>query len=199
MAQNVSASVPRPPGRPRNHEADQAILSATFDLIAKGGVGRLSVEAVAERAGVGKTTIYRRWPSRAALIEAAVDAFARQEVPIPDTGDTRGDLVALLAAIIRAYTTTPAGQVLPDLLAETARSPELAQALDGFWTSRRKVMFAVLERGVTRGELPANIDYEVTNEALVGPIYYRLLVSRLPLEVKQAEMIVDTVLHYVVR
>jgi AcrR family transcriptional regulator len=193
-----SASVSRPPGRPRSQEADQTILSAAFDLIAKAGVGRLSMEVLAERAGVGKATIYRRWPSKAALIEAAVDAFARQEVPNPDTGDIRSDLVALLAAIIREYATTPAGQVLLDLLAETARGPELAQSLSRFWASRREMMFGVLERGVARGELPGDIDYEATNEALVGPIYYRLL-SRLPLGREQAEAIVDTVLRYVLQ
>jgi AcrR family transcriptional regulator len=184
----------RPPGRPRNPEADQAILSAAFDLIAERGVGWLSMEGVAEIAGVGKSTIYRRWPSKAALIKDAFEIFARQNVPMPNTGNTRGDLVALVGSIISVYTTTPAGRILPELLAETARSPELAEALGDFWASRREVMFEVLGRGVARGELPADIDYELTNEFLLGPIYYRLLATRLPLTRERAEVIVDAVL-----
>lgn len=194
MSAPPPSAVPRSPGRPRNADADRAILDATFELIAEHGLGRLSIEAVAARAGVGKSTIYRRWPSKVALVKEVFNAFVREEVATPDTGTIRGDLVALVGSIIRAYTTTIAGRVLPDILAETHRSSEFAEALGDFWASRREVMFEILGRGVARGELPADIDYELTNELLLGPIYYRFLASRLPLTQERAEVIVDAVL-----
>ncbi|MGH2707867.1 MAG: TetR/AcrR family transcriptional regulator [Actinomycetota bacterium] len=186
---------PRAPGRPRNPEADRAILQATFDLMAEQGVGRLSMEGVAAKAGVGKSTIYRRWPSKAALVKDAVILFTRQKVPYPDTGTLRDDLVMLLRTIITVYTTTVAGRILPDLLGETARNPELGQALNEFWSSRRKVMFEVLERGTARGEIPEDIDHELVNEFILGPIYHRFLVSRLPLTPDRADYVVDHVLY----
>ncbi len=105
-------------------------------------------------AGVGKSTIYRRWPSKAALIKDAFDIFARQNVPMPNTGTTRGDLIALVGNIISVYTTTPAGRILPELLAEAARSPELAEALGEFWASRREVMFESLGEESPGGNSP---------------------------------------------
>lgn len=188
---------PRAPGRPRNPEADRAILRATFDLMAEQGVGRLSMEGVAARAGVGKSTIYRRWPSKAALVKDAVIQFTRQKVPYPDTGSVRDDLIMLLRTIITVYTTTVAGRILPDLLGETVRNPELGQALNEFWLSRRKVMFEVLERGVARGEIGEDVDQELVNELVLGPIYHRFLVSRLPLTPDRADYIVDNVLDLV--
>ncbi len=184
----------RPRGRPRNPATDQVILKATFELIAEQGVGRSSIAMVAARAGVGKGTIYRRWPSRAALIKDAFCAFARQKVPVPDTGTTRGDLVGLVSSVISTYTTTVAGRILPELLAEIARTPELAEALEEFWAARRRVVSAILERGVARGELSADIDDEMVNEVLLGPVYYRFLISRLPITPERAEIIVDAML-----
>ncbi len=198
--EEVSApDAPRAPGRPRNPEADRAILKATFDLMAEQGVGRLSMEGVAARAGVGKSTIYRRWPSKAALVKDAVILFTRQKVPYPDTGTLRDDLVTLLRTIITVYTTTVAGRILPDLLGETVRNPELAQALNEFWLSRRKVMFEVLERGAARGEITRDIDHELVNELILGPIYHRFLVSRLPLTPDRADYVVDHVLNLLKR
>jgi AcrR family transcriptional regulator len=186
---------PRAPGRPRNPEADRAILQATFDLMAEQGVGRLSMEGVAARAGVGKSTIYRRWPSKAALVKDAVILFTRQKVPYPDTGSLRDDLVMLLRTIITVYTTTVAGRILPDLLGETVRNPELGQALNEFWAYRRRVMFEVIERGIKRGEIAEDTDPELVNELVLGPIYHRFLVSRLPLTPDRADYIVDHVLY----
>ncbi|MGH2769463.1 MAG: TetR/AcrR family transcriptional regulator [Actinomycetota bacterium] len=170
-------------------------MGATFDLIAKRGVGGVSMEAVATRAGVGKATIYRRWPTKAALIKEGLATYARQQVPMPDTGTIRGDLVALLRSIIGVYSATVIGRIFPDILAEAFRCSELAEALREFWTSRRQVMFEVLVRGVDRGELPADIDCKLTNELLLGPIYYRFLISRHPLMPEQADDIVAAVLH----
>lgn len=117
----------RPRGRPRSAEAHRAILEATLDLLAEVGYGRLTIEGVAARAGVGKTTIYRRWPSKPALVVAVAERLA-EKVRRPDTGSTRRDLVLLLRDIIDVFTTTMAGRIVPGMIAEMAERPDLAEA-----------------------------------------------------------------------
>src|SRR5512142_1481611 len=119
-------------GRPRSAEADRAILTATADLLAERGLAAMSIEEVAARAGVGKTTIYRRWPSKGLL---ALDAFVisfRAEQPLPDTGSLRGDLLSALRAWVRATTQTPMGPMLTGLIAEAQHDPERR----GAWRDR---------------------------------------------------------------
>src|SRR6266446_6100976 len=105
-----------PRGRPRSQEADRAILTATADLLAERGLAAMSIEEVAARAGVGKTTIYRRWPSKGLLALDAFVASFREEQPQPDTGTLRGDLLAALRAWVRAVTHTPMGPMLTGLI-----------------------------------------------------------------------------------
>src|SRR2546429_3715813 len=117
-----------PRGRPRSQEADLAILTATVGLLAERGLAAMSIEEVAARAGVGKTTIYRRWPSKGLL---ALDAFVisfRAEQPLPDTGSLRGDLLSALRAWVRAVTQTAMGPLLTGLIAEAQHDPELRGA-----------------------------------------------------------------------
>lgn len=188
------AAPARPPGRPRSPQADRAILDATLEVLAEVGFGRLTVERVAEYAGVGKATIYRRWPAKMALVLAAVDELSRSPSPEIDTGTTRGDLILLLASMISAITTTIAGRILPGLIAETALSPELRDALTHLWVTRRELLLAVLERGVARGELPGPADLGLTADLLYGAVHYRFLVSATPMNPDFAENLVDAVL-----
>ena len=104
-------------GRPRSQEADRAILTATVELLAERGLAAMSIEEVAARAGVGKTTIYRRWPSKGLLALDAFVASFREEQPLPDTGTLRGDLLAALHAWVRTVTQTPMGPMLTGLIA----------------------------------------------------------------------------------
>src|SRR5579863_6546022 len=115
-------------GRPRSQEADRAILAATADLLASRGLAAMSIEEVAARAGVGKTTIYRRWPSKGLLaLDAFVASFQAQQ-PLPDTGTLRGDMLAALTLWVRAVTQTPMGGMLTGLIAEAQYDPELRAA-----------------------------------------------------------------------
>lgn len=189
----------RPPGRPRSPQADRAILDATLEVLAEVGFGRLTVERVAEHAGVGKATIYRRWPTKMALVMAAVDEVSRSPSPEIDTGTTRGDLILLLASMISAITTTIAGRILPGLIAETALSPELRDALTHLWVTRRELLLAVLERGVARGDVPPLTDLGLTADLLYGAVHYRFLVSATPMDPGFAEELVDAVLPQVGR
>lgn len=187
----------RPPGRPRSPEADRAILDATLEVLAFVGFGRLTVEGVATHAGVGKATIYRRWPSKMALVLAALEELAAGPSPEIDTGSTRGDLVALLHHVIEALTTTIAGRILPGLVAEVSHSPELIDVLHNFWFSRRELLVRVLLQGAACEELPAGADCELLADLLYGPVHYRYLISAAPLDHGFVEQLVETVLQRV--
>jgi AcrR family transcriptional regulator len=154
------------------------------------------MEGVAERAGVGKATVYRRWRSKVALVaDAATEAV--QEVGLPDTGSVRADVTELLRAVVRVLTGSLAGRVLPWLVAEQIEQPELREAMDRFWAARRSLMLTVLERGIARGELRRDLDPELTADLLYGPIHYRYLVSGAPLSADYPERLADLVLEAV--
>jgi AcrR family transcriptional regulator len=190
----LSTPSPRPPGRPRSPRAERAILDATLELLASEGFDRLTVEGVAAAARVGKATIYRRWPSKLALVLAAVGELSAHPLPQLTTGRTRDDLVSLLRRIIEDLTGTIAGRILPGLVAESARSPELRGLLHDFWISRRGLMLAVLRQGSARGDLPHDVDHELIADLLYGPVHYRFLISFAPVNPPLAEHLVDAVL-----
>ncbi|HXP20369.1 MAG TPA: TetR/AcrR family transcriptional regulator [Streptosporangiaceae bacterium] len=181
-------------GRPRSKEADRAILAAAAALLAEGGFAAMSIEEVAARSGVAKTTIYRRWTSRGTL---ALDAFLadfQSQQPLPDTGTLRGDLLAALRAWIRAVTRTSAGPILAGLIAESQRDPELAVA----WRERvveqlRAQHKIMLNRAIDRGEIPPGTDQEVVLDLLFGAAYHRLLHGHRPLTDSFARQVVDMI------
>jgi AcrR family transcriptional regulator len=182
-------------GRPRSQEADRAILNATVELLADRGLAAMSIEEVAARAGVGKTTIYRRWPSKGLL---ALDAFVtsfREEQPLPDTGTLRGDLLSALTAWVRAVTQTPMGTMLTSLIAEAQHDPELR----GAWRDRvieplRRQHRIMLERAVARGEIPESVDAEVVLDLFFGAAEHRLLLGHLPMTDAFIGTVVDVIL-----
>src|ERR1700722_13397170 len=117
MTNEPAAPGARGAGRPRSAEADLSILEAATAILAERGLAGMSMEEVAARAGVGKATVYRRWPSRGALALDAFMADFQALQPLPDTGTLRGDLLAALRAWVRAVTQTPAGRILAGLIA----------------------------------------------------------------------------------
>jgi AcrR family transcriptional regulator len=159
-------------GRPRSEEAHQAILKATLELLADVGFSALTVEGVAARAGVGKATIYRRWPSKLPLV---VEAFA--ELPAlgdADTGDLAEDLKAMLRDYLQLFHTTPLAAVLPSLAGERAHNAELGHLFDPLMKRRRQPLIRALERAVARGEVPRDLDLELAADLVVGPVAVRL-------------------------
>jgi AcrR family transcriptional regulator len=181
-------------GRPRSQAADRAILAAAAALLAEGGFAALSIEEVAARSGVAKSTIYRRWTSRGTL---ALDAFLadfQSQQPSPDTGTLSGDMLAALRAWIRAVTRTSAGPILAGLIAESQRDPELGIA----WRERvveqlRAQHKIMLNRAISRGEIPADTDQEVVLDLLFGAAYHRLLHGHQPLTDAFARQVVDLI------
>lgn len=182
------------PGRPRSRATDRAILSAALELVAECGYEGLTMEGIADRAGVAKTTVYRRWSSRDEVLEAASEGFVT-EIGVPDTGTIRGDLLDLLKSAISVYSGLP-GRVMPGLVSAMAQNPSLARRVrEGFLASRRLALRAVLQRGIQRGELRPQIDVELTLDLLGGPLMYRLLVTGQAVDAETAAALVDTLLR----
>ncbi len=189
-----------PRGRPRSQAADRAILAATVELLAERGLAAMSIEEVAARAGVGKATIYRRWPSKGLLaLDAFVASFQEQQ-PLPDTGTLRGDLLDALHAWVRAVTRTPTGRMLADLIAEAQHDPELRAA----WRDRvmeplRVQHRIMLDRAIARGEIPPSVDREVVLDLFFGAAQHRLLLGHLPMTEHFIHEVVDVILDGIQR
>jgi AcrR family transcriptional regulator len=179
-------------GRPRSEEAHNAILEATLDLLAEVGFSSLTVEGVATRAGVGKATIYRRWPSKLPLV---VEAFGQlpgfEEV---DTGNLADDLKKMLRGYIQAFNTTALSAVLPSLAGERSHDPELSRVFDPVSKSRRQPLQHAFERAVERGEISSQIDLELAADLVVGPIAVSLFFKGGKLSPKMVGPMVDLAL-----
>jgi AcrR family transcriptional regulator len=187
-------SVHRGPGRPRRARADAAILDAVRELLAEEGYDSLSVERVAQRAGVSKATIYRRHPSKASLVVEALHENKRAAVEYQDTGDLRADLVRYLAGIGRAMSSDD-GHIMAGLVSAVARNPELADAMRSEYIEpRRRQMLEIFRAAVDRGDLRDDVDPRVLGDVLVGALQHRFLVTGDPTGRKVAEQIVDLVL-----
>jgi AcrR family transcriptional regulator len=179
-------------GRPRSEEAHKAILDATLELLIEVGFSALTVEGVAQRAGVGKATIYRRWPSKLPLV---VEAFGHlpgfEEV---DTGHLEVDLKETLKAYLEVFHTTSLGAIFPSLVGERAHNPELSKMLEPVTANRREPFVRIFERARDRGELAENIDVNLAADLVVGPISVALFFRGRAPSVKAASSIVDLAL-----
>ncbi|MER7850435.1 TetR-like C-terminal domain-containing protein [Kitasatospora sp. NPDC096077] len=158
-----------------------AIAAAFFEELAATGYARLSLEAVAKRAGAGKAAIYRRWASKLEMTVDLVTAVAVDASGPADTGTLRGDVLAFLTEVDAALRQPLPARIIPDLIAEGHRTPELAEALfTAVRDTRRGKAVELLERAVDRGELPADVDRGLALDLLAGPLYWRLAVVHTP-------------------
>ncbi|MBW8481746.1 TetR/AcrR family transcriptional regulator [Actinomadura parmotrematis] len=177
----------------------EAIRAAVLAELAEAGYGRLSIEAVARRAGVGKAAVYRRWPTKPDLVIDTVSAFAALRLPVPDTGSLRGDVRVLLRGLVRALRHPLAAVIVPDLLAEAARNPAMARTLqDTLLAAQREVTRAVVGQAHARGELPSEDADPLALDLLLGPLYWRMTVVHAdptPTELDRLAAIVVTTLH----
>lgn len=178
------------PGRPRSARADQAILEATISLLAEEGYRALAMEGVAAQAGVGKSTLYRRWSSKAELVIAAMGRIVH-EVEVPDTGDVRRDLAELLHGVRQVMSRPLVVQAITGLVGEAAVDLELRQRLREVTGLRRQQVRELLARGVERGELRPDIDLDVLLDLLVGPLYTRMMITGGPLDEPLVEGLLD--------
>ncbi|WP_020541492.1 TetR/AcrR family transcriptional regulator [Nonomuraea coxensis] len=155
----------------------QEIFDATLRLVAEKGYDGLTVEGVAERSGVNKTTIYRWWPSKAALLGAALVEGDVLGFETPDTGSLRGDLVALVESMVRLLTEPPSADIAPAALAAAVRHPELDAR--HFFADRFAKEREIFERAARRGELPASADPMLVIDLLAGAVWTRVVLRGL--------------------
>jgi AcrR family transcriptional regulator len=188
------SDVKRAPGRPRSEESRQAILGSTLKLLQDKGFPQLSIEAIAAHAGVSKATVYRWWPSKAALVADAFSVSAEQELQFPDTGSVHKDMRLQMRQVVRVFR-SPRGKVVAALLAGGQSDPELIAAFrDRFLWPRRRQAYQTLQRGIDRGELRAGLDKDLTLDALYGPIYMRFLIRHSELNEQFADELCELVL-----
>jgi AcrR family transcriptional regulator len=169
------------------------VLGAAFELLSESGVIGFTVDEVARRSGVAKTTIYRHWPAREALVlEAAARISAAQDVP--DTGSLEADLVALLGNIGRLLVTARWSSVVPSLVDVAERDPEFAAVHGAIQRGHAAPVGQVLERAAERGDIPATTDRSFVISALMGPLYYRRWFAREPIDEQFVVALVGNVL-----
>lgn len=172
------ASSKRLPGRPRSERAHRAILRSTLKFLEarKNGFVSLTIESVAAEAGVGKATVYRWWPSKAALVADAFASSVTQKLRFPDTGSVCEDMRQQMQQLVRILQGRR-GHVLSAILgAGQSDNTLLAAFRERFLQPRRAEAYATLRRGILRGELPEEIDLDLILDALYGPLYMRFLI-----------------------
>lgn len=172
----VTSDETRRPGRPRSARAERAILDAAVRLLDRVGYAGLTMEGLADEAGVGKTTIYRRYPCKADVVMAAIDD-ATEGLLDPDTGDVREDLRVLGQRFRDALVHTPLSEALPGLVLEAAATPDVAERFRSFIRRRRESGRVIIERGIERGQLRPDVDIDLVLDLFSGPLYLRLLVT----------------------
>jgi len=189
----------RPPGRPRSEESRQAILRSTLKLLKEAGFPELSIEAIAADANVSKATVYRWWPTKAALVADAFSDSASDELRFPDTGSVQKDMSLQMRQVVRVFR-SQRGKVVAALLGGGQSDPELiASFRDRFLWPRRRQAYQTLQRGIDRGELPAGIDMDLILDSLYGPIYMRFLIRHDELNETFADALCGLVLRGVER
>ncbi|MGP4001439.1 TetR/AcrR family transcriptional regulator [Streptomyces sp. 8N706] len=165
-------------GRPRDGRVDEAIITATRSLLARSGYAGLTVDAVAERAGIGKAAIYRRYSTKQEMVFAA--AVHEADLPgLPDTGSLLGDLTGLVQEIVDSLSNPAAAAAIPGLIADVDASPDLAARFrDTFVTQEQACIGELLDRAVSRGEIAMIRDVELVHALVTGPIFTTLYLQR---------------------
>lgn len=170
----------------------QAIADAVFHELAAAGYGRLTIDAVARRASVGKAAIYRRWSSKQEMVLAVVEAVGIEAVTRADTGSLRGDLRAAFEQFVEHMRHPLVARIVPDLLAETARDTAFGAAMhERVGVVRRDRGLALVRRAVLRGELPEHVDEALAADLIAAPLYWRLAVTREPFAAPDLHRLVE--------
>ncbi|MET8586895.1 TetR/AcrR family transcriptional regulator [Streptomyces collinus] len=162
-------------------DVTEAIRAAVFEELAAVGYARMSIEGIARRAGVGKTAVYRRWRSKLHLVLDVVSAMAVMGLPVPDTGSLEGDLRLLYEVTSRALRHPVASQIIPDLQAEAARNPDIADAMQkALRDGQDSVASRIVAAAERRGEVRPGVNPDLALDLISGPLYWRSVVIRSP-------------------
>ncbi len=190
----MSGSTTKPLASRRSERSRVAILDAALSLCRANGYAKVSVEAIAARAGVGKQTIYRWWPSKAAVVLDALEGVAAR-VPTADTGDVLADMRARIAQVVELYADESFGPHLGALIGEAQHDPALrADLLERYLRPRRADALQRLQLAVDEDQLPVTLNLDDLADVIFGAVYHRLLLRNGPLDAAYAQFIVGTVL-----
>lgn len=182
-------------GRPRDQHRRAAVLAATRDLLARSGYPALTIGGVAHRAGVARTTIYRSWPSKAALVIDAV-AEAMDLGPAVDTGNWAFDLRETVLQTARSLSQSVTGRTIPGLAADLTRDPELAAEFRArFAQPRKRAVVRLLQRGIAEGVVRPDLDLDLVEDLLVAPVVHRLVITGAPIDEAVILEMLDLVLR----
>jgi AcrR family transcriptional regulator len=180
-------------GRPRDPALDERILEQLVALLGTHGYARLTLDELATRSGVAKTTILRRWPSKAAVAAAGVERLALQSVDVPNFGSLRDDIHALLQGAVDTFA-RGRGQFVPKLFREAGHHPEIASLVNTVLHTRRQAYRKVLALAIARGELSPSTDQELFIDLLIGPLWLRLLLTYDPITPEYVDANVEAAL-----
>jgi AcrR family transcriptional regulator len=190
MTEHAMSGARRPGSGPRQAEV---IFTATLELLGEHGYDGLTMEGVAARSGVNKTTIYRWWPAKDALLGAALLDSSLLELAVPDTGSLRGDLLGLTEHVLRLLGTEPTAAVIAGALAANAGRPHLADLVKTFFADRLAKELVVFERAERRGDLRAGVDPMLVLDLLAGAVWARVMIRQAPVPDDFAAQVVDLV------
>jgi AcrR family transcriptional regulator len=182
----------RKAGRPRSPDVHEAILRATAEMLGTAGYANLTIEGVAHRAAVTRQSIYRRWPTKLALVAELLRSVS-ENAPLPDTGSLRGDLRALYR-LYGSYLITAGGPIIPGLVAEAMHNAELASIVEAYVDERRTIAMRVFERAAARGEMRPDADPGTLIDLVSGYFWYLKLIRRAPIPADGIEPFVDALL-----
>ena len=176
-AYSPNGSGKRPPGRPRSEQARQAILRSTLKILGKRGFSAFTIEDVADRAAVGKATVYRWWPNKGALIADAFAGSTTRNLRFPDTGSVYTDMSRQMRQLVKVFR-SPKGRIVAAILAAGQSDKDVIAAFrDRFLWPRRREAYRTLRRAISRGELRKDTDLDLVLDSLYGPIYMRFLIQ----------------------
>ncbi len=187
---------PAPRKRPggRTARTGAAVLTATQEILASDGFAALTIDAVADRAGVHRTTVYRRWGTRERLVVDALAARGSTEIPIPDTGTIHGDTEAI-ARMVSANLASPLGRALAQAMVGHGDDDEIRFVADAFWRTRFELTDVVVHRAIERHELPSGTDPRLLIEMIVANVWFRSIVTRSPVTDELITQIADVVIR----
>ena len=178
-------------GRPRSERARLAILAAAGELMLAGGINAASMEAIADRAGVSKATIYKWWPNRGAVALDGFLAMVRDSITVPEGLNTADALRFQVGALVVLFRDTASGPLMRALVGQAECDPEIAKAIRERWLApRRAVTAEILRLGIANGEIRPDIDIGVAADQLFAPIYHRLFFAHEPLDDRLADRLV---------
>jgi AcrR family transcriptional regulator len=177
----------------RSARVREAVLKATLRVVAEQGADAVSIREIARQARVHETSIYRRWRTKEHLILDALLDYSEEQLPIPDTGTLRDDLVAFATSVTN-YLASPLGRTVARSMAVADDDVTVAATRAQFWQSRFDLARVIVDRAKSRGELPDDIDPAMALELLIAPLHFRTLLTRQPIDEQRAGQVVDLLL-----